>query len=342
MRVLHVTECFSAGTGAVVNQIPEALPADEHHLLWHADGDPCEPAGFASAEAMPTGTRARIRAVELVARRIRPDLIHAHSSWAGVYTRLAGTGLPIVYQPHCFGFVNPSVSAAQRLVARLIEEGLAHRASAIVAVSPHEARLAGRVTRHTRTSVAYVPNRPSLPMRHIGRARQSRSTVSMIGRLTPQKDPAFFAEVAERLAATDPAVRFRWIGDGSDAGFRRLLQRAGVEITGWLNSDQMADALITSDLYLHSAAAEGFPISVLDAAAMGLPVVVREIAAFAGLPLVKVGSAAEAATSVAEILRSADRRRRAIGATQELLRTMNPSHQAAALAAVYHQAIGVR
>jgi glycosyltransferase involved in cell wall biosynthesis len=339
MRILHVTECYSAGTGAVVNQLVEALRNDEHHLLWHADADPCVAHGFAGVERMPDGTGHRIRAVADAARRIRPDVIHAHSSWAGIYTRLAGAGVPVVYQPHCFGFVNPSVGRPQRVAARVTETLLASRASAIVAVSPYEEELARRVARHTRTQVVMVPNRASIPERAPAPRHSGSPLVSMIGRVSPQKDPEYFADVASRVRAAAPAVRFRWIGGGTDQGRLQRLTAAGVEITGWLAPDRMSQVLADSDLYLHSASSEGFPISVLDAAAAGLPIVVRNIDAFAGLPLVQATDPADAARRVTEMLARPELLKQARWGAEQLLRVMNVDRQASALAEVYQRVV---
>jgi glycosyltransferase involved in cell wall biosynthesis len=342
MRVLHVTECYSAGTGAVVNQLAEGLPGAEHHLLWHADSDPCTPAAFESIEQLPAGAGARIRSVAARAARIRPDVIHAHSSWAGIYARLARAGTPVVYQPHCFGFVNPSVGRSQRVLARITEQVLAHRTAAVVAVSPYEERLARRVSRLARTHVAMVPNRAGITERRPRPYRTEHPVVAMIGRLSPQKDPEFFAEVSAKVRARRPDVRFRWIGGGTDERYLRLLAAAKVEVTGWLSTGEMAKALDGSDLYLHSAASEGFPISVLDAAAAGLPVVVRDIDAFAGLSLVKAGDVDEAARRLEQVLGEPAHRAHALMGTADLLAAMNETRQAEALAAVYHQVIGER
>ncbi|WP_229074100.1 glycosyltransferase [Actinoplanes sp. DH11] len=339
MRILHVTECYSAGTGAVVNQMAAGLDRDEHHLLWHADADPCTPAGFTSTTRLPAGAGARIRAVTDAVRRLRPDVVHAHSSWAGIYTRLARTGVPVVYQPHCFGFVNPAVSGSQRVVARVAESVLAHRTAAILAVSPYEEQLARRVSRLARTHVAVVPNRPGISTRPPAPRPSGTPVISMIGRLTAQKDPLFFAEVAAIVRDRDPRVRFRWIGGGDNEVHRHALTTAGVEITGWLPQDAMAAALAGSDLYLHCAASEGFPISVLDAAAAGLPLVVRDIAAFTGLPLPTATDPTQAADRVLEILRSPTARADSLRAATNLLRTMNAGRQTEMLAGVYRHVV---
>ncbi|MEV0897407.1 glycosyltransferase family 4 protein [Actinoplanes sp. NPDC049802] len=335
LRILHVTECYSAGTGAVINQMVAGLPEHEHHLLWHADEDPCSPADFRSSHLLPEGTTARIHAVMRAVQRLQPDVVHAHSSWAGIYTRLSRLGVPVVYQPHCFGFVNPSVPSAQRKAARMVESVLAPRASAIVAVSPHEKRLALGVVGRSKAHVVMVPNRPSVMARPPAPSVSVSPVVSMIGRLSPQKDPLFFAEVARRVRARRPHVRFQWIGGGTGQSFADALKEVGAQVTGWLDQATMARRLASSDLYLHSAAAEGFPISVLDAAASGLPVVVRDIDAFAGLPLTKAIDVSQAADHVEQILSVPAARSASLASAAKLLDAMSTGQQADALTELY-------
>ena len=74
-----------------------------------------------------------------------------------------------------------------------------------------------------------------------------------------------------------------WIGDGPEHD-RRAVEELGVKVTGWLNRDEATAELRAADLYLHTAAWEGFPLSVIEAVRAGVPVFVRPIPAFAQVP----------------------------------------------------------
>jgi glycosyltransferase involved in cell wall biosynthesis len=66
---------------------------------------------------------------------------------------------------------------------------------------------------------------------------------------------------------------FRWLGDGNLALSEQFKQN--VEVAGWLNPAQMRTALEGAKVYLHTALWEGFPVSILDASAVGLPILAR-------------------------------------------------------------------
>lgn len=96
----------------------------------------------------------------------------------------------------------------------------------------------------------------------------------MVGRISPQKDPELFAEVARSFGGND--VQFSWIGDG-DAEDRSALEDAGVEVSGWIPPHELRRRLEHAALYLHTAAWEGGPVSTIEAASLGVPVLSRAI-----------------------------------------------------------------
>jgi glycosyltransferase involved in cell wall biosynthesis len=99
-----------------------------------------------------------------------------------------------------------------------------------------------------------------------------------IGRLSPQKDPDFFAGVAAHLRH----AQLVWVGDG-DPLMKTRLERAGVKVTGWLPRQEVLEVLAGADVYLHTAAWEGSPMSLLEAEYMGIRTVVRSIPALESL-----------------------------------------------------------
>lgn len=339
LRVLHVVECYEGGVGRAVRNLVQATPGIEHHLLFHEEaGEGLDVEGFRSARRLPASQWARVREVRRAVARTRPDVVHAHSSWAGVYARVVRAGRPVVYQPHGFAHVQPRRSPLSRFVFGLAERLLARRTSAFVAVSPAEARDARALGRAQVLTVHNLPTVPVAPQR-AGGPGAGPVTVVMLGRLCTEKDPGFFADVAAALRDAQVAARLVWLGDG-EAGFRATLEAAGVDVTGWLSPVEVTERLDAADLYLHSSSTEGFPLAVLDAAARDVPVLVRDIAAFRETPLPRVGSAGEAATEIRRFLEDASARAAAQSATRQVLRDASPEAVAEELATVYAAVLG--
>ncbi|GAA3655645.1 glycosyltransferase [Microbacterium marinilacus] len=325
-RILHVTECYAGGVSRAIETIVRLTPEAEHHLLWRGDEEPADAFPYASRHDLPEFIPNAISRVKAAVDDVKPDLVYAHSSWAGVFTRAVRLPSPVVYAPHCYKFDDVSLAAPLRVAFRLAERALAPRTARTVVLSPHEEALAHSLGREVATH--YVPNIATLEPdeTHPATGFETARDVIMIGRLSNQKDPAFFADVARIVRAQRPDVTFRWIGDGEDDR-RALLEDAGVEITGWVNGEALAAELSRPSLYFHTAIYEGFPLSVLDAAAFEHPVAARGIPAFDELGIPQADSAEAAAVLVLDILEGNEALGRATEASRRLRATMNGDAQ---------------
>jgi glycosyltransferase involved in cell wall biosynthesis len=343
-RILHVTQVYAGGISRAITSLVELLPEAEHHLLWAGNEEPDSSIPYASVHTMPQSPKAMLTAIKRVREvvtEIQPDVVHAHSSFGGVYARLAKLDAPVFYEPHCYKFDDGQQSAPMRAAFRLAEKALARRSARTVVLSPHEEALARSLD--AQASTHFLPNvatiEPSEEFPATGFA--TNRSVFMIGRLTGQKDPAYFADVAAATRRLAPDVSFRWIGDvdgeddGSGEEIRRRLTDVGVEVLGWLTGDRLAEELARPALYFHSAHYEGFPLSLLDAAVFEHPLAVRAIPTFDGMGIPEAKSPADAARLIVEILDGGQARRRAIAAAHYLNETMNRDAQRDALLALY-------
>jgi glycosyltransferase involved in cell wall biosynthesis len=280
--ILHVTECFASGTASTITDFVRNYPAAEHHLVYslrdEARLDSTALNSFASATEMPAGSVARVRFLrQYLGNSMGNIVVHAHSSKAGAYVRMAvrkSRRRPIVYTPHCYAFERLDVAWPVRQSFRAVEWLLSFNTTVYGGCSEREAELSQWALSSPR--VVAVPNvaPASLP------ARDSRSSGNILriagnGRLGPQKGPLFFAEAFQAAKAINPDIEAVWVG-GGDAAYVLLLQERGVRVTGWLSRREALEVMATCDVYLHTALWEGFPVSILEAAALGLPVVARE------------------------------------------------------------------
>jgi glycosyltransferase involved in cell wall biosynthesis len=286
-RVLHVVQKYSSGVGSAIAQYTHSLPEMEHHLLSgtpvDAEGDLAEQARFAGAQQMTGSHLDKVRRVREVVRQLRPDVVHAHSSHGGVYARLAvrRSEVPLVYTPHCYAFERRDVGGPVRSAFWLAEAVLAVNTSAFAACAQREWELSDWPTRHAPRHL--VPNIAPAGGRPRAVRRAERPLVAGGGRLSPQKDPVFFLAAVHRLRSSRPDLRAVWLGDGP-AEERAALEAGGIEVSGWLPRGEAMAVLAEADLYLHSARWEGFPLMVAEAAALGVPTLVRRLPSFTGVP----------------------------------------------------------
>lgn len=284
VRVLHVSTCIGGGVPQAIMDHITAMPEQDHHVLWPSDNDHLEPSTTAKKHQLPSSTVRAVAQIRSTIKAVRPQIVFAHSSVAGVLMRLLPqTGYSLVYQPHGYAFEAPHRPKWQRVGIRRVEMILAGRAKAVIGITQHELLLSKQLG--ARLAVL-VPNCSHAlvdePSPQGDPPTSGEVRVVAVGRIAAQKDPRFFAQVAQAATSQNPSITFRWIGDG-DAELRSVLTDAGVRVTGWTTPASAWQLMSTASLYVHTAAYEGFPLTVLDAAKLGLPLALRHIPAFDGL-----------------------------------------------------------
>ena len=346
-RVLHVIEAFDGGVATAVHTVTDATQGVEHTVLlvprpsrigtgWSTVRRP----GVTYLES-DNGVSAlgAMRRIAQVYRELDPVVVHAHSSFAGVYVRCLPMipASKIVYSPHCLAFERTDVGPRRRGVFRAVEWALARRTGTFAACNQREAELA-RSMRHG-MQVVDLPHVPDVSREYVGRARPPRPgeqlVVVAVGRLCVQKDPGYFAEVVRIANERGVSARWLWIGGGDDHT-QRELEAQGVEVTGWMPRQSALDAMSASHVFLHTAAWEAQALSVLEAAAIGLPVVARDVPSMSGAPVGQwIATPAEAAGAVGRLHAEPRWREIAELTTNALRASLAATDIPAAIAAAY-------
>jgi glycosyltransferase involved in cell wall biosynthesis len=111
-------------------------------------------------------------------------------------------------------------------------------------------------------------------------------TLVCVGRLCPQKGQAQLPAAAARLRGEFPDLKIILIGDGeSRSEIESEIARLGVgdtvEITGWMENVKVREAISGARALLLPTFAEGLPVVIMEALALGRPVISTYIA---GIP----------------------------------------------------------
>jgi glycosyltransferase involved in cell wall biosynthesis len=296
LRVLHIVESYSAGVASALESYVDATDGDIRHeiLGFRRSGSQIGPPPERFFCDLPSGKLRQALAVRAHLRTTDADIVHVHSSWAGLFVRASLRRLhrPVVFSPHCYASERSNLRSAMRWLYRWVESVLARRTDVVAAVGEHEQSVAAQIS----GSVPVMPLAHALSnnvARRLSvlseRRRSGVDVVATLARVAPQKGIDYFCDVvaATRLRAAsnnDIAPRFVWIG-GGDPKLTQQLVRAGVEVTGWLERGAAAEQLADADVYLHTAAWEaGWPLSLLEAAQLGRPTICRRVSSTASLP----------------------------------------------------------
>lgn len=208
-----------------------------------------------------------------ILKKIKPDIIHLHSAKAGVMGRFACLGLlptkNVYYSPHGFSFVQQNISKNKVLFFKILEYSMPFLfGGTIVASGDTEYETAKKIgkTILIRNGVDF-----ELPQKQYFPIENQRFTVGTIGRLTPQKNPKAFNEIASKL----PHIDFVWIGNGE---LRQDITSDNIIVTGWVRTrEELLQKINTLDLYIQVSLWEGLPIAILEAMAMKKPLLVSNV-----------------------------------------------------------------
>ncbi len=250
-------------------------------------------------EVMPELVRAVRPAADLRAylglraafRRLRPEVVHTHSSKAGIVGRAAawhGRVPAVVHTVHGLPF-GPSESPWRNRLYVALERQAARRCHAIVSVcdAMTEQALAAGVGRPGQYQTVYSgmdvdaflnPPRPREEVRRELGLAGGEVAFATVARLFERKGHDDVLAAAPAVLAANPAVRFVFIGDGVlrdrlVAGTERMGLRHAFRFVGLVPPERIPELLGAVDAVVHPSLREGLARVLPQALLAGRPVV---------------------------------------------------------------------
>lgn len=208
------------------------------------------------------------------------DIIHAHSAKAGYLGRIASKLVSrsvSVYTPNS----SPFRLSKFYYLLEIIAGHLFTDAIIAVAKSEKEELVKHRICndkkvyliesgipcgKYEKQNEQYINGRPI--------------TIGTVGRMSNQKAPFRFIEIAKSVIEKNANVKFIWVGDGElrnevENRIRTYNLSEKIEITGWLNDVERK--MVDFDIFILPSEYESFGYVTVEAMRAGLPCVVSNI-----------------------------------------------------------------
>ncbi len=287
-----------------------------------------------------------------VAQAFRPDVVHTHTSKAGLLGRDAAwrSGVPVVAHTFHGHVLRDYYSGAVSFALRQIEARLARRTDLVFAVSPSCGRdltQLGIANGQLRVVPPAVDVRPfEATSREAARdalgVSGDRAAIGFVGRLVPIKRPRLFLDVLRQLGSRGTGFVF---GAGPE---RVELERArDVDVRFMGATEELPRLLAGIDVLVVPSLREGCPLAAVEAFAAGVPVVgfdvpgVQDIlgAWGAGVLVPPEQGARGLATAVEQLLGDDARRRDLVERARSGLRRFAPAVVARQLADAYAEGL---
>lgn len=221
-----------------------------------------------------------------IIRKNKIDIVHTHSSKAGIIGRWAARFAKakiIIHSVHGWSF-NDYQNPFWRRVIIWLEKHTARITHKLIVVSRFDLEKAidcGIGRRGQYALIRYGIDYGEIDLAPYGFREELQATngellIGMISCLKPQKSPQDFINLAYLIKKSLPQARFILVGDGAlrkkiEGMIYRFGLKQQVVLTGWRRD--IPRILSGIDVFVLTSLWEGLPISVLEAMASALPVV---------------------------------------------------------------------
>lgn len=216
-----------------------------------------------------------------MATKLDFDIIHAHD-WM---TMLAGvkikqqTGKPLVMHIHSLE-VDRSGPASKGWVYNLEKQGMNY-ADLLMPVSNFTA---DNIQQHygiSKNKMSVIHNGSNVITPFKSERKFKEKVVLFVGRLTRQKCPEKFLDIASKVLEKNPDVRFVMAGTGDY--FRSMLEQSAYKhignrfhMTGFLDQVKLRHLFSMSDVYCMPSISEPFGLTAVEAAQFDIPCVISK------------------------------------------------------------------
>ncbi|MBX5466956.1 MAG: glycosyltransferase [Firmicutes bacterium] len=240
-----------------------------------------------------------------------PDVVHVHSSKAGVLVRAAlGDGaLPVVYTVHGLVWRNERMAGWKRRFYRWVEERLLSRAAVTVVLSAGDEAALVSARPDLRPRIVRIAHGVEGPPRPLG--LPDAPILGTVARFTPEKALDRALELVAAVRPALPDVRLVLVGDGplrgtlvamaARLGVADCVQFAGFQEDVWPWLESMRVFLLTS-------VKEGMPYALLEAMAAGRLILATPVGAVpelvASYPRGRVAAPADLARELLALLQA--------------------------------------
>lgn len=209
------------------------------------------------------------------------DIVHAHD-WmtclAGVEVKRA-TGKPLVLHLHASQY-DRAGAEARGWIYDLEKYGM-EQADRVIPVSNYTGNIVETHYGIDPGKVRPIHNGAEPVDEFRTRKKFPEKLVLFLGRLTAQKGPEFFLEIASKVLEKNHRVRFVMAGTGDK--LRQLIETGAFKglggkfhFTGFLDKEKVCELLSMTDVYCMPSVSEPFGLSALEAAQFGIPAVISK------------------------------------------------------------------
>ncbi|GAD02384.1 MULTISPECIES: glycosyltransferase family 4 protein [Agarivorans] len=293
MKILHVTETLVGGVETYLNTIipyqAECYGTDNILVLapqQHVAEDAPLKAYYRCFDRPSRSLGSCASLAKLFKQAVidfDPDVIHIHSTFAGVVCRIPGlitkrSQRKVVYCSH--GWCFDGYSGIKAKVFSQIEKVLAYRVSSVINISHHDFESARQQKIPEHKMVVFENALDDLEQDIQRSENQGMLKLLFVGRLDKQKGVDLLIEAIRQV---DSEVELHIAGASVVSKQQLNVSDCRVIQHGWCSQEQLRELYASVDALVVPSRWEGFGLVVIEAFRQGLPVVVSDAGALPSL-----------------------------------------------------------
>lgn len=213
-------------------------------------------------------------------KKLKPDVVHCHSSKAGLLGRLAAKSLelPVVFTAHGWAFTDGINPPKQKIYAAL-ERFLTRFSDYIITVSEYDRQHGFKYQVGTAELVQTIHNGVPDIQSSLSKKPNSVVRLIMVARFEDPKDQYFLIQALSKLP-----VHLNWkidfLGDGPNLQkCQELANNENIDskIIFHGQSFKVKEFLNLADIFVLISNYEGFPLTILEAMSTSLPIIASDV-----------------------------------------------------------------
>ena len=221
-----------------------------------------------------------------ILKKEKPDIIHAHSAKGGIVAKIVGKflGIPVLHTPQAYSFLSTS-NNFKRSLYLFIEKIFLFKGNKILASSNSEKNRAIREVGYPEERVVLF-NNSIAPISKLNKLNIEKNWpneyICSVGRPSFQKNIELMLDVLFEIKTNKPSIHLVLMGVGYhapnlesvNAKIEALQLKENITLLEWTSREDIFNIISNSQLYISTARYEGLPYSVIEALAIGKPIVV--------------------------------------------------------------------
>ncbi len=284
IRVCHLSMCLTTGgLERLLVEFARRTNPEQYDLQFAVLGEIGQPAEdikslgktVTQINREKSGRWSQFTALRKLFVEQRIDIVHSHNTYAHFYASLAGylAGVPVILNTqHGRGCGNSLKQRGHFFLANRF-------AQQILAVSEDSARICRKQDPLSRSKIVPLWNGIDLDRFSFHGPQQKPHAIS-VARLSPEKDFPTLLRATRLVVDQFPEYRLTMVGDGQErASLEKLCSELNLDshVTFLGERSDVPELLKQSSLFVSSSSTEGISLTLLEALAVGVPIITTDV-----------------------------------------------------------------